>query len=232
MPIITVGNIRITTTFKSGIRYNKKGEMVSDNWMYVSYRNLQTGKTATNAELAEAGIKHRQRPAVKLTDENADFLFNRAIRAEAGELKPKNYANLLGSKSFGVPTSEQTAQYKDALKKMFEDSNPSEEEQEKWNAMVDSMTEQEVKQFYDRYQRDINKGFKGYHSKWLTTDTDEMTSATTKDVLENYKAQSEVDSRDIAKLQKVNRDTIRPKLMNALESFLRDKGKQSTLDRF
>lgn len=230
MPSVTVGNIRIVTTFKSGIKYTKTGEMVTENFVYTSYRNLDTGRTATTAELNAVGIKNRQRPSVKLSNDNAEFLFNKALRAEAGEIKAKHYANLLGSKTYGLPTDEQFEQFKDALKSMFKDANPSAEELEEWNAMVDSMTSLECQQFYDRYQRDIRKGFKGYHSTWTTIDTDDMGAATADQVRENYRRQAEAE--EVIELQKVNRDTTRPKLMDALRSFLQDKGHQTTLHRF
>ena len=75
MPAVTVGNIRITTTFKTQIRYTRTGQMKTDTYMYTSYRNTATGKTATAADLKAAGIKRRQAPSVKLTPENASFLF-------------------------------------------------------------------------------------------------------------------------------------------------------------
>ena len=56
MPAVNVGSIRITTTFKTQIRYTKTGEMRRDTYMYTSYRNTATGKTATAADLKAAGI--------------------------------------------------------------------------------------------------------------------------------------------------------------------------------
>lgn len=174
MPAVNIGNIRITTTFKTQIRYTKTGEMRRDTYMYTSYRNTATGKTATAADLKAAGIKRRQAPSVKLTPENADFLFNKAMRAEAGEISGRNFANVLGSKTYGMPTSKQQQQFKDALKDMFKSSNPSAEELQEWNDMIDRMTPEEAQEFYERYQRDLSPGFKGYHSHWSTTDSDPM----------------------------------------------------------
>ena len=151
MPAVQVGNIRIVTTFKSSLKYTKTGELKRDMYMYTSYRNIATGKTATTAELKAAGIRNRQAPSVKLTPENAEFLFNRATRAEAGEIKTKNYANLIGSKSFGMPTTEQQKQFKDALKSMFSNANPSDAELSEWEDMIDAMTPEEAQEFYERY---------------------------------------------------------------------------------
>ena len=64
MPAVTVGGIRITTTFKTQIRYTRTGQMKTDTYMYTSYRNTATGKTATAADLKAAGIKRRQAPSV------------------------------------------------------------------------------------------------------------------------------------------------------------------------
>lgn len=220
MPAVNVGNIRITTTFKTQIRYTKTGEMRRDTYMYTSYRNTATGKTATAAELKAAGIKRRQAPSVKLTPENADFLFNKAMRAEAGEISGKNFANVLGSKTYGMPTSKQQQQFKDALKDMFKSSNPSAEELQEWNDMIDRMTPEEAQEFYERYQRDLSPGFKGYHSHWSTTDSDPMGRYTGAD-------------QGLVARQKANRDEMRPRLLNAAGTFLRDKGKlQTTLDAF
>lgn len=220
MPAVNIGNIRITTTFKTQIRYTKTGEMRRDTYMYTSYRNTATGKTATAAELKAAGIKRRQAPSVKLTPENADFLFNKAMRAEAGEISGKNFANVLGSKTYGMPTSKQQQQFKDALKDMFKSSNPSAEELQEWNDMIDRMTPEEAQEFYERYQRDLSPGFKGYHSHWSTTDSDPMQRYTGAD-------------QGLVARQKANRDEMRPRLLNAAGTFLRDKGKlQTTLDAF
>lgn len=220
MPAVNVGNIRITTTFKTQIRYTKAGEMRRDTYMYTSYRNTATGKTATAAELKAAGIKRRQAPSVKLTPENADFLFNKAMRAEAGEISGRNFANVLGSKTYGMPTSKQQQQFKDALKDMFKSSNPSAEELQEWNDMIDRMTPEEAQEFYERYQRDLSPGFKGYHSHWSTTDSDPMGRYTGAD-------------QGLVARQKANRDEMRPRLLNAAGTFLRDKGKlQTTLDAF
>ena len=220
MPAVNVGNIRITTTFKTQIRYTKTGEMRRDTYMYTSYRNTATGKTATAADLKAAGIKRRQAPSVKLTPENADFLFNKAMRAEAGEISGHNFANVLGSKTYGMPTSKQQQQFKDALKDMFKSSNPSAEELQEWNDMIDRMTLEEAQEFYERYQRDLSPGFKGYHSHWSTTDSDPMGRYTGAD-------------QGLVARQKANRDEMRPRLLNAAGTFLRDKGKlQTTLDAF
>lgn len=220
MPAVNVGNIRITTTFKTQIRYTKTGEMRRDTYMYTSYRNTATGKTATAADLKAAGIKNRQAPMVKLTQENSEFLFNKAMRAEAGEIKAKNFANLVGSKTYGMPTSAQQQQFKDALKKMFKDANPSDGELAEWNDMIDRMTPEEAQEFYERYQRDLSPGFKGYHSHWSTTDSDPMGRYTGAD-------------QGLVARQKANRDEMRPRLLNAAGTFLRDKGKlQTTLDAF
>lgn len=230
MPAVQVGNIRIVTTFKSSMKYTKTGELKRDMYMYTSYRNTATGKTATAAELKAAGIKNRQAPAVKLTSENAEFLFNRAMRAEAGEIKAKNFANLIGSKTFGLPTTEQQKQFKDALKSMFKNANPSAEELAEWEDAIDSMTPEEAQEFYERYQRDIAPGFKGYHSRWTTIDTDPMASGTAEDVRANYRRMQQIDAGVVGTM-KANRDTVRPKLLNAARNFLRDKGK-TTLDDF
>ena len=220
MPAVSIGNIRITTTFKTQIRYTKTGEMRRDTYMYTSYRNTATGKTATAADLKAAGIKRRQAPSVKLTPENADFLFNKAMRAEAGEISGRNFANVLGSKTYGMPTSKQQQQFKDALKDMFKSSNPSAEELQEWNDMIDRMTPEEAQEFYERYQRDLSPGFKGYHSHWSTTDSDPMGRYTGAD-------------QGLVARQKANRDETRPRLLNAAGTFLRDKGKlQTTLDAF
>lgn len=220
MPAVNVGNIRITTTFKTQIRYTKTGEMRRDTYMYTSYRSTATGKTATATELKAAGIKHRQAPSVKLTPENADFLFNKAMRAEAGEISGRNFANVLGSKTYGMPTSKQQQQFKDALKQMFKSSNPSAEELQEWEDMIDRMTPEEAQEFYERYQRDLSPGFKGYHSHWSTTDSDPMGRYTGAD-------------QGLVARQKANRDEMRPRLLNAAGTFLRDKGKlQTTLDAF
>jgi nitrate reductase assembly molybdenum cofactor insertion protein NarJ len=220
MPAVNVGNIRITTTFKTQIRYTKTGEMRRDTYMYTSYRNTATGKTATTAELKAAGIKRRQAPSVKLTPENADFLFNKAMRAEAGEISGRNFANVLGSKTYSMPTSKQQQQFKDALKDMFKSSNPSAEELQEWNDMIDRMTPEEAQEFYERYHRDLSPGFKGYHSHWSTTDSDPMGRYTGAD-------------QGLAARQKANRDEMRPRLLNAAGTFLRDKGKlQTTLNAF
>ena len=220
MPAVNVGSIRITTTFKTQIRYTKTGEMRRDTYMYTSYRNTATGKTATAAELKAAGIKRRQAPSVKLTPENADFLFNKAMRAEAGEISGRNFANVLGSKTYGMPTSKQQQQFKDALKDMFKSSNPSAEEQAEWDDMIDRMTPEEAQEFYERYQRDLSPGFKGYHSHWSTIDSDPMKRYTGAD-------------KGLVARQKANRDEMRPRLLNAAGTFLRDKGKlQTTLDAF
>jgi len=220
MPAVNVGNIRITTTFKTQIRYTKTGMMVTDTYMYTSYRSTATGKTATAAELKAAGIKRRQAPSVKLTPENADFLFNKAMRAEAGEISGRNFANVLGSKTYGMPTSKQQQQFKDALKDMFKSSNPTAEELQEWNDMIDRMTPEEAQEFYERYQRDLSPGFKGYHSHWSTTDSDPMGRYTGAD-------------QGLVARQKANRDEMRPRLLNAAGTFLRDKGKlQTTLDAF
>lgn len=220
MPAVNVGNIRITTTFKTQIRYTKTGEMRRDTYMYTSYRNTATGKTATAADLKAAGIKRRQAPSVKLTPENADFLFNKAMRAEAGEINGRNFTNVLGSKTYGMPTSKQQQQFMDALKDMFKSSNPSAEELQDWNDMIDCMTPEEAQEFYERYQRDLSPGFKGYHSHWSTTDSDPMGRYTGAD-------------QGLVARQKANRDEMRPRLLNAVGTFLRDKGKlQTTLDTF
>ena len=220
MPAVNVGSIRITTTFKTQIRYTKTGEMRRDTYMYTSYRNTATGKTATAAELKAAGIKRRQAPSVKLTPENADFLFNKAMRAEAGEISGRNFANVLGSKTYGMPTSKQQQQFKDALKDMFKSSNPSAEELQEWNDMIDRMTPEEAQEFYERYQRDLSPGFKGYHSHWSTTDSDPMGRYTGA-------------NQSLVARQKANRDEMRPRLLNAAGTFLRDKGKlQTTLGAF
>lgn len=220
MPAVNAGNIRITTTFKTQIRYTKTGEMRRDTYMYTSYRNTATGKTATAADLKAAGIKRRQAPGVKLTPENADFLFNKAMRAEAGEISGRNFANVLGSKTYGMPTSKQQQQFKDALKDMFKSSNPSAEELQEWNDMIDRMTPEEAQEFYERYQRDLSPGFKGYHSHWSAADSDPMGRYTGAD-------------QGLAAKQKANRDEMRPRLLNAAGTFLRDKGKlQTTMDAF
>ncbi len=220
MPRVDVGNIRITTTFKTRLRYTKTGDMRRDTYMYTSYRNTATGKTATTAELKAAGIKRRQAPSVKLTPENTSFLFNKAMRAEAGEISGRNFANLLGSKTYGMPTSAQQQQFKHALKDMFISSNPSSEEMQEWNDMIDRMTPEEAQEFYERYQRDLSPGFKGYHSHWSTTDSDPMGRYTGAD-------------QGLVARQKANRDEIRPRLLGAARSFLTDKGRlQTTLDTF
>lgn len=220
MPTVNIGNIRVTTTFKTQIRYTKTGQMKRDTYMYTSYRNTATGKTATAADLKAAGIKRRQAPSVKLTPENANFLFNKAMRAEAGEIGAKNFANVLGSKTFGMPTTKQQEQFKSALKDMFKSSNPSAEELQEWNRMIDKMTPEEAQEFYERYQRDLSPGFKGYHSHWSTTDSDPMGRYTG------------ADPGTVA-IQKANRDEMRPRLLNAAGSFLRDKGKlQTTMDAY
>ena len=220
MPRVDVGNIRITTTFKTRLRYTKTGEMRSDTYMYTSYHNTATGKTATTAELKAVGIKRRQAPSVKLTPENTSFLFSKAMRAEAGEISAKNFANLLGSKTYGMPTSKQQQQFKDALKDMFKSSNPSAEELAEWNRMIDKMTPEEAQEFYERYQRDLSPGFRGYHSHWSATDSDPMSRYTGAD-------------RGLVARQKANRDEMRPRLLNAAGTFLRDKGKlQTTMDAF
>ena len=220
MPTVNIGNIRVTTTFKTQIRYTKTGQMKRDTYMYTSYRNTATGKTATAADLKAVGIKRRQAPSVKLTPENANFLFNKALRAEAGEIGAKNFANVLGSKTFGMPTTKQQQQFKDALKQMFKSSNPSAEELAEWNRMIDKMTPEEAQEFYERYQRDLSPGFKGYHSHWSTTDSDPMSRYTGADL-------------GTVAIQKANRDEMRPRLLNAAGSFLRDKGKlQTTMDAF
>ena len=220
MPTVNIGNIRVTTTFKTHIRYTKTGQMKRDTYMYTSYRNTATGKTATAADLKAVGIKRRQAPSVKLTPENANFLFNKAMRAEAGEIGAKNFANVLGSKTFGMPTTKQQEQFKSALKDMFKSSNPSAEELQEWNDMIDRMTPEEAQEFYERYQRDLSPGFKGYHSHWSTTDSDPMSRYTG------------ADPGTVA-IQKANRDEMRPRLLNAAGSFLRDKGKlQATMDAF
>ena len=220
MPTVNIGNIRVTTTFKTQIRYTKTGQMKRDTYMYTSYRNTATGKTATATDLKAVGIKRRQAPSVKLTPENANFLFNKAMRAEAGEIGAKNFANVLGSKTFGMPTTKQQQQFKDALKDMFKSSNPSAEELQEWNRMIDQMTPEESQEFYERYQRDLSPGFKGYHSHWSTTDSDPMSRYTG------------ADPSTVA-IQKANRDEMRPRLLNAAGSFLRDKGKlQTTMDAF
>ena len=220
MPAVNVGNIRITTTFKTQTRYTKTGMMVTDNYMYTSYRNTATGKTATAADLKAVGIKRRQAPGVKLTPENADFLFNKAMRAEAGEISGRNFANVLGSKTYGMPTSKQQQQFKDALKDMFKSSNPTAEELAEWEDMIDRMTPEEAQEFYERYQRDLSPGFKGYHSHWSTVDSDPMGRYTGTD-------------QGLVARQKANRDEMRPRLLNAAGTFLRDKSKlQTTLDAF
>ena len=56
MPTVNIGNIRVTTTFKTQIRYTKTGQMKRDTYMYTSYRNAATGKTATAADLKSEGI--------------------------------------------------------------------------------------------------------------------------------------------------------------------------------
>ena len=220
MPTVNIGNIRVTTTFKTQIRYTKTGQMKRDTYMYTSYRNTATGKTATAADLKGVGIKRRQAPSVKLTPENANFLFNKAMRAEGGEIGAKNFANVLGSKTFGMPTTKQQEQFKSALKDMFKSSNPSAEELQEWNDMIDKMTPEEAQEFYERYQRDLSPGFKGYHSHWSTTDSDPMSRYTG------------ADPGTVA-IQKANRDEMRPRLLNAAGSFLRDKGKlQTTMDAY
>lgn len=220
MPTVNIGNIRVTTTFKTQIRYTKTGQMKRDTYMYTSYRNTATGKTATAADLKAVGIKRRQAPSVKLTPENANFLFNKAMRAEASEIGGKNFANVLGSKTFGMPTTRQQQQFKDALKDMFKSSNPSAEELAEWNRMIEQMTPEEAQEFYERYQRDLSPGFKGYHSHWSTTDSDLMSRYTG------------ADPGTVA-IQKANRDEMRPRLLNAAGSFLRDKGKlQTTMDAY
>lgn len=220
MPVVNVGNIRITTTFKTDIRYTPTGQMKRDVYMYTSYRNTATGRTASAADLKKAGIRNRQAPRVKLTSENADFLFNKAMRAEAGEIGARNFANVLGSKTYGMPTSAQQQQFKEALKKMFKSSNPSDEELQEWNDLVDRMTPEEAQEFYERYQRDLSPGFKGYHSKWSTIDSDPMGRYTGVD-------------KALAAQQKENRDEMRPRLLGAARSFLTDKGKlQTTLDAY
>ena len=220
MPVVNVGNIRITTTFKTDIRYTPTGQMKRDVYMYTSYRNTATGRTASAADLKKAGIRNRQAPRVKLTPENADFLFNKAMRAEAGEIGARNFANVLGSKTYGMPTSAQQQQFKDALKNMFKSANPSDAELQEWNDLVDRMTPEEAQEFYERYQRDLSPGFKGYHSKWSTIDSDPMGRYTGVD-------------KALAAQQKENRDEMRPRLLGAARSFLTDKGKlQTTLDAY
>jgi hypothetical protein len=220
MPVVNVGNIRITTTFKTDIRYTPTGQMKRDVYMYTSYRNTATGRTASAADLKKAGIRNRQAPRVKLTSENADFLFNKAARAEAGEIGARNFANVLGSKTYGMPTSAQQQQFKEALKKMFKSANPSDAELQEWNDLVDRMTPEEAQEFYERYQRDLSPGFKGYHSKWSTIDSDPMGRYTGVD-------------KALAAQQKENRDEMRPRLLGAARSFLTDKGKlQTTLDAY
>ena len=220
MPAVTVGNIRITTTFKTQIRYTRTGAMKTDTYMYTSYRNTVTGKTATAADLKAAGIKRRQAPSVKLTPENASFLFNKAMRAEAGEIGGRNFANVLGSKTYGMPTSAQQQQFKDALKNMFKSSNPSAEELAEWEDLIDRMTPEEAQEFYERYQRDLSPGFKGYHSHWSTVDSDPMSRYTGAD-------------QGVVARQKANRDEMRPRLLGAARSFLTDKGRlQTTLDAY
>ena len=220
MPVVNVGNISITTTFKTDIRYTSTGQMKRDVYMYTSYRNTATGRTASAADLKKAGVKNRQAPRVKLTSENADFLFNKAMRAEAGEISARNFANVLGSKTYGMPTSAQQQQFKDALKNMFKSSNPSDAELQEWNDMVDRMTPEEAQEFYERYQRDLSPGFKGYHSRWSTIDSDPMGRYTGVD-------------KGLAAQQKENRDEMRPRLLGAARSFLTDKGKlQTTLDAY
>ena len=220
MPVVNVGNIRITTTFKTDIRYTPTGQMKRDVYMYTSYRNTATGRTASAADLKKAGIRNRQAPRVKLTSENADFLFNKAMRAEAGEIGAKNFANVLGSKTYGMPTSAQQQQFKEALKKMFKSSNPSDDELQEWNDLVDRMTPEEAQEFYEKYQRDLSPGFKGYHSQWSTIDSEptaRYTGAT----------------QDIVSKQKKNRDEMRPRLLEAASRFLTEKGKlQTTLDAY
>ena len=220
MPVVNVGNIRITTTFKTDIRYTPTGQMKRDMYMYTSYRNTATGRTASAADLKKAGIRNRQAPRVKLTSENADFLFNKAMRAEAGEIGARNFANVLGSKTYGMPTSAQQQQFKDALKNMFKSANPSDAELQEWNDLVDRMTPEEAQEFYERYQRDLSPGFKGYHSKWSTIDSDPMGRYTGVD-------------KALAAQQKENRDEMRPRMLGAARSFLTDKGKlQTTLDAY
>lgn len=220
MPVVNVGNIRITTTFKTDIRYTKTGQMKRDVYMYTSYRNTATGRTASAADLKKAGVKNRQAPRVKLTNENADFLFGKAMRAEAGEIGARNFANVLGSKTYGMPTSAQQQQFKDALKQMFKSSNPSADELAEWEDLIDRMTPEEAQEFYERYQRDLSPGFKGYHSHWSTVDSDPMGRYTG------------ADQGAVAR-QKANRDEMRPRLLGAARSFLTDKGKlQTTLDAY
>lgn len=220
MPAVNVGNIRITATFKIRSWYTRTGQMKTDTYMYTSYRNTATGKTATAADLKAAGIKHRQAPGVKLTSENAGFLFNKAARAEAGEISGRSFANILGSKTYGLSTSAQQQQFKDALNAMFKSSNPSAEELAEWEDLIDSMTSEEAQEFYDRYQRDLSPGFKGYHSHWSTIDSDPMGRYTGAD-------------QGAAAHQKANRDEMRPRLLGAARGFLNDKGRlQTTLDTY
>lgn len=219
MPIINIGNIRITTTFKTSLKYGKSGALERTTYLHTSYMNTATKKTASNADLAKVGIRKRQAPTVKLTEENADFLFTRAMRAEAGEISGKNFGNLLSSPSFGMNTEAQKIQFQQALKDMFLSSNPSESELREWSEMIDSMTPDECQEFYQRYQKDLKAGFSGYHSTWSSTDSDPLRKWTGR-------------SSSALELQKKNRDEIRPRLLNAASSFLKSKGRQMTLDVF
>lgn len=219
---VIVGNVSVETTFTSKTYYDKSGQLRRERYMHTTYRNIDTGRIASNADLAEVGIKHRQAANVKLTSENASFLFRRAERAERGDIKPKSFANLIGSKTFGVPDREQMRQFKDALRTMFEKSNPSEEELARWNELIDKMTPEECQRFYEQHQRALDRGFEGYRSKWTNLDRDAMPSATRQAVLDSYNGG---DMSNVIATQKANRDTVRAELLPAAENFLKSIGK-------
>jgi len=208
MPAVTVGNIRVSVTFHSRLTYNKQGRMVAEKTMTTSYFNATTRRAATKEEIHAAGIKNIQKRNVKLTEENAGFLFNKTKRAAEGELDPKHYANLIGSKSYGIPTEQQKQQFKDALIKMFADANPTDEEMNEWEALVEGMTPDDCQEFFQRYQTQLRPGFRGYQSGWITIDKDPMSKYTGK------------DQEEVA-LRSRNSATVRQQLLSAIREFVR-----------
>lgn len=214
MVSVRIGNIRITQSFARKQRYTKEGRLVFDTTVRTIYQDVRTGRTATAAQLAEAGIRKRAAPSMKLTPENAQFLFQKAQRAEAGAITAKGYAGLIASKTFSLPTAEQQKQFKDALITMFGKTNPSEDELKEFKELIDQLSPEECQEFFQRHQRVLDEGFAGYHSNWSTLDRENMPKVDSKTYTGNMEP---------FEIQRINRDTARPKILNAARAFVAEK---------
>lgn len=219
MPSFLVGKIKVNITFHSRLTYDKSGRMVSEKTMTTTYFNAATRKAATKDEIRAAGIKNIQKRNVKLTPENASYLMDRAQRVARGELKEKNFANLIGSKTYGLPTEQQLAQFRDALNAMFKSTNPTEAEWQKWVTMISKLSPQECQEFYIRHQSTLKPGFTGYSSNWTSVGNEPMQ---TYDPLRDG---------DVNAWKNREAASTRRALLDALQQFLKSKG-QMKIDEF